>query len=87
MVGFSPAAINNIRGVKMIPGVCRGVSVISAKFFCPGRTEKNEHRTSNVQHRTLNGEKGDTEMVVQGFMGCKYVKNDTVCQIISYHLN
>jgi hypothetical protein len=82
MVGFSQAAINNTSSLKMIPGVCRGVSVISAKFFCPGRTEK-----MNIEHPTSNGEKGDTEMVVQGFMGCKYVKNDTVCQIISYHLN
>ena len=26
---------------------------------CGRFTEKNEHRTSNVQHRTLNGKKGD----------------------------
>ena len=65
MVGFSPAAIDNIRGVKMIPGVCRGVSVSRYLKDCRYSSEK----------------------VVQGFMGCKYVKNDTVCQIISYHLN
>ena len=27
MVGFSPGEINNTRSLKMIPGVCRGVSV------------------------------------------------------------
>ncbi len=37
---------------------------ISAKLFlhrmdCGRFTEKNEHRTSNVQHRTLNGKKGN----------------------------
>ena len=27
MVGFSPAAINNTSSVKMMPGLCGGVSV------------------------------------------------------------
>ncbi len=42
------------------------VRAISAKLFlhrmdCGRFTEKNEHRTSNVQHRMLNGKAEETE--------------------------
>jgi len=41
-----------------------GINPISAKLFLYKRSKKNEHRTSNVQHRMWNGKKGRSKHII-----------------------